>query len=96
MDKNYKENTPVGKQIRDSLPTRSPVRALQRESFEDLQKYTKNINAALQSGIRTGKDADFLKSFKPLVEREMKRRVRPMEQGGCVMPGRGGSFKGVS
>ena len=84
------------KQIRDSLPTRSPVRALKKESFEDLQKYAKSINAALQSGIRTGKDADFLKSFKPIVEREMKRRTKPMKYGGAVMPGRGGKFKGVS
>ena len=96
MDKNYKENTPIMKQVRDSLPTRSPVRALKKESFEDLQKYAKSINAALQSGIRTGKDADFLKSFKPIVEREMKKRTKPMKNGGAVMPGRGGKFKGVS
>ena len=78
------------------MPTRSPVRALKKESFEDLQKYAKSIDAALQSGIRTGKDADLLKSFRPIVEREMKRRIKPMNNGGAVMPGRGGKFKGIS
>jgi len=95
MDKNYKENTPVMKRIRDKLPNQSPVRALKKESFEDLQNYKKNIDAALQSGIRTGQDADFLKSFKPLVEQEMKRRTKPMNNGGAVMSGRGGKFKGI-
>ena len=104
MDKNYKENTPVMKQIRDRLPSQSPARAFKKESFYSLEKKLKDINAALKSK-NTGEDADFLKSIKPVIKREMDSRKKPMKEGGsvkrmnnggAVMKGRGGKFKGIS